>query len=99
LPPSLVRFTDSLAFVGVHAGLSYGTASIRGAALWAAIGETRFIRLQLELLGADNADFDGESHSDFMIRRSYGSGDRIMYALTLTGHTARLVDSYRIAVR
>ncbi len=44
---------------------------IRGVlALRAAVGETGFIRLQLELFRADGADFDGESHLRSMIRRS-----------------------------
>jgi hypothetical protein len=37
LPPSLVRFTRSLAFIGVHAALSYGDSWFAGAALRAAV--------------------------------------------------------------
>ena len=37
MPPTLVRFTRSLAFIGVHAALSYGDSWFAGAALRAAV--------------------------------------------------------------
>jgi hypothetical protein len=64
LPPSLIGFTSILALVGVHAVLTYGGGCFGGTTLRAAVGETGFIRLQLELFLADRADFDGESHPD-----------------------------------
>lgn len=70
MPPSLVRFNHIFAFVGVHGALDYGIDRFGPAALWAAVGETWFVRLQLELFRADSADFDGKRHSDSMIRRS-----------------------------
>ena len=69
LPSSLVRFTRILALVGIHAALSCGGSRFGGTALRAAIGETGFIRLQLELFRADGADFDRGSHLLSMIRR------------------------------
>ena len=69
-PPSLVCFTQSLALVGVHASLTGGDGFLGRAALWAAVGETGLVRLQLELLFANRTDFDGESHLRSMILRS-----------------------------
>jgi len=68
LPASGVRFTHRLALVGVHAALIRGGSCRGSAASRAAVGETGFIRLQFELLFADAADFDGESHSYSAIR-------------------------------
>jgi hypothetical protein len=47
--PSFVRFLQNLAFVGVDACLGHGLNLFGFAACRAAIGETRFIGLQLEL--------------------------------------------------
>jgi hypothetical protein len=69
LPPSLVRFTQSLALVGVHAALSDGESWFGATALWATVGESGFVGLQLEFFRADGADFDGESHLRSIIRR------------------------------
>src|ERR1022692_1727285 len=52
LPPRRVRFTHTLALVGVHAALRRGGSYLGGTALRAAVGETGFTRLQLELLRA-----------------------------------------------
>ncbi len=49
LPSGLVRFALRLAFVGVHAAFRYGVNGFSGAALWTAISEAGFIRLQFEL--------------------------------------------------
>ena len=58
-----VGFGYGLALVGVHAGFGGGIAcGVGGAAFGAAIGESGFIGLQLELFGADGADFDGKGH-------------------------------------
>jgi hypothetical protein len=66
LTAGIVRFFGGGAFVGGHAALGCGTGRFGGArflcALGAAVGEARFIRLQLELLVADGADFDGKRH-------------------------------------
>ncbi len=74
-PPSLIRFTHIFALIGVHSPLSCRGRFIGGAALRAAVGETGFIRFQLELFCAGDADFYGESHLSsinitLMIRRS-----------------------------
>jgi hypothetical protein len=50
LPASRVCFTLILALDGIHAALGYGFNRLGGAALWAAVGETGFIGLQLKLL-------------------------------------------------
>jgi hypothetical protein len=63
LPPGFVRFGRSLAFVGVDAALGDCVSLFGGAALWLSVGETRFIRFQLELFRADSADFDRKHHS------------------------------------
>jgi hypothetical protein len=68
LPPSLAHFTQVLALIGVHAALTCGPSRFGVAARWAAVGETRLIRLQLELVSADDADLCWESHLDLMIR-------------------------------
>ena len=70
LPPGLVRFSHRLALVGVHARFRCGANGFGGAAPWAAVGETGFVRLQFELFLADDADFDRECHFSLMIRRS-----------------------------
>ena len=63
LSAGLIRFDHSLAFVSVHAALGYCVSFFGGAALWTSVGETRFIRFQLELFRADSADFDRKHHS------------------------------------
>jgi hypothetical protein len=60
LPASFVCFFCSLALVGVHPALTGGGSRFGDAAVRAAVGEARFIRLQLELFTADGADLDGE---------------------------------------
>src|ERR1700722_8880415 len=71
LPPSLIGFTQRLALVGIHSMLSRGRGFLGCAALGATIGKTGLIRLKLELLFADAADFDWESHLRSMILRAY----------------------------
>jgi hypothetical protein len=59
--PSLVYFFYIAECVGVrttgHFRIRYGRAALR-----AAVREAWLIRLQLEFLRADNADFDGKGH-------------------------------------
>ena len=63
-PASLIRFSHSLAFIGVHAALRCGVITWFGStALWARVGETGLIRLQLKLLPAEGADFNRKNHS------------------------------------
>jgi len=62
LPAGFVGLADGLAFVGVHAAFAAGLHGFGGAALGAAIGETGFVRFQLELFGADDTGFDRERH-------------------------------------
>jgi hypothetical protein len=57
-----VRLRESFAFVGVHGPLGFGAGRFGFAAGGAAIGEAGLIRLQLEFLGADGADFDRKCH-------------------------------------
>jgi hypothetical protein len=73
LPSGLVRLSHRLAFVGVHTALRYGIRRFGGATLRAAIGETGFIRLQLELFFADDTDFDRKCHTDSILRRWYAN--------------------------
>jgi hypothetical protein len=70
LPAGGVRFVGVLAFVGVHAAFRCRRGVFGSAALRAAIGEAGFVRFQLEFFFANRANFDGESHLHFMIRRS-----------------------------
>src|ERR1700683_4789016 len=63
---SLVRFAHALALVGIHAALGYGSSIVVLATLGAAVGEARFVGLQLEFFPADGADFDRESHASFL---------------------------------
>ena len=70
LSPSLVCFTHCLALIRVHGAPSRRGAWFRSAARRAAVGETGLVRFQFELLRADRADFEGESHLSFMIRRA-----------------------------
>jgi hypothetical protein len=65
LPPSVIGFTSILALIDVHAVLVYRGSCFGGTTLRAAVGETGFIRLQLELFLADRADFDGKSHPNY----------------------------------
>lgn len=67
LSPGVVRFSHSLAFVRVHRALGYFVTSFGGAAVWAAVGKTRFIWLQLEFFRADDAGSDGKYHAVSMI--------------------------------
>ena len=69
LPASLVHFTRGLTLVSVLAVLRCRDSWFGGAARRAMVGETRFIRLQLELFCAESTDFYWESHLPFMIRR------------------------------
>jgi hypothetical protein len=62
-PPGLIRFTQTLALVGVHAALICRCTRIFRAAFRAAVGKPRLARLQLKLLPADAASFDWESHT------------------------------------
>lgn len=71
LPPRLIRFTRSFALVCVHAAWRRGGSLCGGAAFWAAVCKAWLVRLQFELFCADGADFNGESHLRFMIRRPY----------------------------
>ena len=71
LPPSFICFIQRLALVGIHSMLSRGRGFLGCAALGATIGKTGLIRLELELLFADAADFDRESHLRSMILRAY----------------------------
>jgi len=63
-----VRFARSFALDGVHAALRGGLGGFGDAALRAAVGETGFVRLQLELFRANDTDFDGECHLGSMIQ-------------------------------
>jgi|ERR1700733_4270835 hypothetical protein len=67
LPPGLVHFAFRFALVGAHAGLGDRVGFIVGAARRAAVCETGLIRLQLELFGADGADFDRKWHKKLMV--------------------------------
>jgi hypothetical protein len=73
MPPSLIHFRRRLAFFGIHGTLGRGVGCFGGAARRAAVGETGFVRLQLELFCADHTDFDRKSHSRSMIRRGQGA--------------------------
>jgi hypothetical protein len=73
MPPSFIHFRRRLAFLGVHGALRRGIGRFGGAARRAAVSETGFVRLELELFSADHADFDGKSHSRSMIRRGQGA--------------------------
>ena len=68
LPASFVGFTCSLAFLGVHVALGRWGRRFRGAAIRTVVGETGFVRLELELFSADSADSCWESHVRSMIR-------------------------------
>ena len=48
--PSLVRFHERLALVGVHTHFGLGIRGFGNTARWAAIGKAGFIRLELEFL-------------------------------------------------
>ena len=67
VPASFVGFTRSLAFLGVHVALGCWGRRFRGAAVRAVVGETGFVRLELELFSADGADFCWEKHVRSMI--------------------------------
>jgi hypothetical protein len=57
-----VHFFHRLAFASVYAPLRFWFSPVGFAARWAMAGEARFIRLQFELLGANDADSDGKCH-------------------------------------
>jgi len=48
--PSLVRFHQRLAFVGVHAHFRFGIRGFGNTAGWAAVGKAGFVRFELEFL-------------------------------------------------
>src|SRR5882724_6823105 len=62
LPSGLVRFTLNLALGRICAALTGGFNCFFGAALRAAIGETRFVRLKLKFLRANHANSDRKGH-------------------------------------
>jgi hypothetical protein len=68
LPASFVGFTCSLAFLGVHVTLGRWGRRFGGAAVRAVVGETGFVRLELELFSAEDADFCWGKHVRSMIR-------------------------------
>jgi len=66
LPPGRVGFAVSLEGIALPAPLADGI-TIRSAALRTVVGKTGLAGLQLELLGADSADFNRESHFNSII--------------------------------
>lgn len=61
--PGFIHFALSLAFVGVEATSGGLVRGFRSTALWTAIGESWFIRLQFKLFGADDTNFDRKRHA------------------------------------
>lgn len=73
-PSGFVHFTLIPALNNIHAVFTDLVTFLGNAALRTAVRETRFVRLQFELLRADDADFDGKRHYLFMITETGACG-------------------------
>ena len=64
LSPSLVRFSQALALIGVHALLGPRARRLFNAALRATIRKPGLVRLQLELFFTHRADLNRKRHNN-----------------------------------
>jgi hypothetical protein len=65
--PSLVRLGQRLTLIGIHASLSRRCIALRFAARRTPVGKSRLPWLELELLGANGADFDRKCHAAIIL--------------------------------